>query len=141
MGIVPLNRSPIWRPEPPAEFTDAEKHTWNDTVEGMRDSWFSKATLPMLRGYCLIVKQADEIAAELRQLPGDCARARGLREQHAEVMKMMALIGTKLRICPSSNKSTKDGMRRDAAYPKPWELTERPSSTKKLWEADDGDAS
>jgi len=52
LGVVPLGKHPVWRPEPPAELTDAEKITWNDAVEGMRDSWFSKATLPLLRGYC-----------------------------------------------------------------------------------------
>jgi hypothetical protein len=120
LGVVPLARVPVWRPDPPAELTEAEKVTWNDAVAGMNDGWFSKATLPMLRGYCLIVKQADEIAGELRGLPHDCERARVLRLEHTEVMRSMALIGTKLRVCPSSNKSTKDGQRR-TNYPRPWE--------------------
>jgi hypothetical protein len=121
MSVVPIGPYPVYRPLPPEEFTDAERQTWNDVVEGMRDSWFSKATLPMLRGYCLIVKQADEIAAELRQIVATTPRAEVLRREHAEAMKMMALIGTKLRVCPSSNKSTKDGRRRHATYPRPWE--------------------
>jgi hypothetical protein len=131
--MTPTVVSPVYRPPPPAELSGAEKVTWNDTVDGMRDTWFSKASLPMLRGYCLIVKQADEIAAELRQLSADCERARILRQEHAEVMKMMALIGTKLRVCPSSNKSTKDGMNRQT-YPKPWELHSTVEDDAKPWD-------
>ena len=131
--MTPTVVSPVYRPPPPEDFSDVEKATWNDVVEGMRDTWFSKASLPMLRGYVMIVKQADEIAAELRQLPADCERARILRQEHAEVMKMMALIGTKLRVCPSSNKSTKDGMNRQI-YPKPWELRSTAEDDAKPWD-------
>jgi hypothetical protein len=49
-GIAPIGVHPVWRPDSPPELSDADKTTWNDTVEGMRDSWFSKATLPLLRG-------------------------------------------------------------------------------------------
>jgi hypothetical protein len=120
LDVVPLARVPVWRPDPPAELTEGEKATWTDAVAGMNDSWFSPATLPLLRQYCLLVKQADEIAGELRQLPHDCERARVLRLEHAEATKMVVLLAVKLRVAPSSNKSTKDGMRR-TNYPKPWE--------------------
>jgi len=86
------------------------------------------------------VKQADEIAAELRQIVATTPRAEALRREQAEAMKMMALIGTKLRVCPSSNKSTKDGRRRHATYPRPWE--DWGDDHKKPWEdgRDDADA-
>jgi hypothetical protein len=87
----------------------------------MRDSWFSPATLPLLRGYCVIVARADAIADELRGLPVNSPEARTLSAEHRDLMKSVALLATRIRVAPSSNKSTKDGMRRSTGYPKPWE--------------------
>jgi len=119
--IAPAVSGPVYRPPPPEEFTDVEKATWNEVVEGMRDSWFSAATLPMLRGYCALVRQADELARDLRTVSANSEEGRLLGRQFREVMASMALLATKLRVAPSSNKSTKDGMRRGQNYPKPWQ--------------------
>jgi hypothetical protein len=139
LNVIP-GPYPVYRPEPPAEFTDAEKTTWNEVVEGMRDSWFSKATLPMLRGYCALVRQADEVARDLRKVPANSKEGRLLGRQFRDLLASMAVIGTKLRVCPSSNKSTKDGQRRGTRTlaPRPWE--DRDDDHRKPWEDDDGNA-
>src|SRR5262245_26759266 len=87
-AIIP----PVYRPPAPKFFTAAEKEVWEGATEGMRDSWFSKATLPLLRGYCSVVVRADAIAAEMRELPFNSPEARTLSAEHRELMKMVALL-------------------------------------------------
>jgi hypothetical protein len=120
LSVVPTIPRPIPRPQAPKHFTAAERETWDGAIESMRDSWFSSATFPILRAHCRIVAQADALADELRKLDPLSKEARVVARQHAQVLKSMLATATKLRLCPSSNKSTKDG-RRQQQYPRPWE--------------------
>jgi hypothetical protein len=58
-----------------------------------------------------LVRQADELAADMRKVAALSVEGRKLSRQFREVMASIAVIGTKLRVCPSSNKSSKNGMR------------------------------
>jgi len=118
--VQPVMIPPVYRPPPPRYFTAAERAIWEDSVSGMRDSWFCQASLPLLRNYCTIAARADAIANEARDLPVNSPESRALSAEHLELAKMVALLATKLRLAPSSNKSTKDGTNRQR-YPKPWE--------------------
>jgi hypothetical protein len=137
MSVVP-GPYPVWRPELPEEFTEAERQVWRDVVEGMRDSWFSKASLPLLRGFCTLARQLDEVARDLRKVPANSKEGRLPGRQFRDLMASMCVVGTKLRVCPSSNKSTKDGMRRGSHtfQPPPW--ADEPG--KKPWEDECDDA-
>jgi hypothetical protein len=112
--------APFKHPPAPECFLPAEKVIWDSSISAMRDSWFTAATFPVLEAYCSTCVMAAELAKEMRGMPVTDPRWRGLMRQHRELVKSMCLAGTKLRLLPSSNKSTKDG-RRQQHYPRPWE--------------------
>jgi len=121
ISVVPIKLAPFHPPPPPEEFTPQEAAIWNGAIQGMRDSWFTEATFPLLSSYCSICVMAAEVQAELRGMSVTDKAWRGLMRQHRDLIKTMCLAATKLRLCPSSNKSTKNG-RRQQNYPKPWEI-------------------
>jgi phage terminase small subunit len=121
LAVVPI--SAVQRPEPPEELSAEEAEVWRLTVEGMRADWFGPEVRPLLRAYCTQTALALFLAQELRALAvGDKSFGR-LAGMHARATKTMAMLATKMRLTPRSNReSTRDGRDPSGGRPRPWEF-------------------
>jgi hypothetical protein len=123
--IVPF--SPLDRPPAPKEFSAAERKIWDDTVSGMKASWFNPACAAILRGYCLQCVVADNLSAEMRELTSDSLRYEHLAKLHRNAMKTVLLCARALRLTPHANKPPREGHDPSARLAKPWELDDKPA--------------
>jgi hypothetical protein len=87
----------------------------------MKPDWFGPETWPLLRGYCLHVCMADQLAQRLRITPVDAPEYRQLSAQHRSELKTMMSVATKLRITPRANRYAGDGRDSGRFHPRPWE--------------------
>ncbi len=124
LAVVPI--SAVQRPDPPPEFSPEEREVWELTVRGMRADWFSPETHPLLRAYCVEAAMAEHWERALRATGGPGDRKFGqLAGLHRSATKTMAMLATRLRLTPRSNRaSSRDGRDPTGGFPRPWEPAE-----------------
>ena len=87
---------------------------WRSIVDSLPADYFRPADAPLLKNYCRFAVQADRLGEEL----DDPKAVRLLRGVSAS----MALLATKLRLCPSARmRNTSAKLRDTRTTSRPWE--------------------
>lgn len=121
LSVVPI--SAVRRPEPPDDLSPEEAEIWRATVGGMLADWFGAEVHPVLRCYCTLAVQADNLGRALRATAVGDKKFGRLASLHARTARTMVSLATKLRLTPTSNRQSKrDGRDPSGAVRRPWEM-------------------
>lgn len=120
---------PGQRPEPPASLGAAEAAIWRQVVSCHPHDWFVASTHALLMGYCEAWVKGREISEALDGLslqnPDDRKWWDKLMSRKDKTERLLATLGTKLRITPHAMRSEREaatGVRRTMQTRKPWEV-------------------
>jgi hypothetical protein len=126
---VPVVDARFERPEPPKEFTPAERELWTRIVHSRRPLWFSGSE-SLLQSYVTLAVHVQKLEAEIRKaVPSAAMSYVKLMQIHARTVAQCASLATKLRLSPSTriDKNTKhDGEVPLQNEPAPWRLRVAP---------------
>lgn len=116
--VVAIKGGRIERPKPPNDLNRKEKRIFREIVESQPGGYFQPADIPLLAAYCRMVCRVDNLAAMIVDDP---------RDKEADQMlngasRTMALLATKLRLCPSARLRQDSAMLRDGkSNARPWD--------------------
>ncbi len=125
---------PGQRPEPPAILSPAEAALWRQVVSSHPHDWFTSSIFGLLVGYVSAWARSNEIKEALARYPSvpegdDFKRWRHLLADEDKQQRLMATLGTKLRITPHSMRSEREaatGVRKTMQTGrKPWESVDQ----------------
>jgi hypothetical protein len=124
---------PGQRPEPPPSLGAAEAAVWRQVASCHPHDWFVGSTHVLLMGYCEAWVKAREISEALSVLsladPDHLKRWEILMGRKDKVERLLATLGTKLRITPHAMRSEREaatGVRKTMQTGrKPWETVDQ----------------
>ncbi|MDZ4778262.1 MAG: phage terminase small subunit P27 family [Alphaproteobacteria bacterium] len=96
------------RQAPPLSLSEAEAGIWESIMASLPADWFRPSDWPILAAYCQTAVQYEEATTQMREQPltlmGERRRIYKhplLAIQHTTTLRL-ALLASKLRLCPSS---------------------------------------
>ena len=142
LAVVPL-ASKHKLPEPPSDLPESGAALWKRIVSELPPDRFRFADLPLLEGYVravLLTDQAQEqldaegLIVETRLGP----RAHPMLAVLDSATKRAAMLGTKLRLHPSSRMRPESASLQKTNGPRPWEFGADPEGAKFFQDDDPG---
>lgn len=129
LAVVP--RTAIERPLPPPGLSETEAALWSRVTATKPPEWFLADVLPVLTGYVRASVKADGLAAALSKFKGvpsnpiKFRRYIEINKAHDQAERLVATLGTKLRITPQSRYTSQAAATAQAKTKvgdKPWEF-------------------
>jgi hypothetical protein len=129
LSVIP--RTAIERPLPPEGLSEAEAALWNRVTATKPPEWFLPDVLPVLAGYVRASIKAEAMAAALAKFKGvpvnpiKFRRYMEINKAHDQAERLVATMGTKLRLTPQSRYTSQAAATAQAktkVSDKPWEF-------------------